>query len=177
MKRTSWLVSLAVLAPLVLSGCAATVALEPAADATNVDCAAVVVHLPSTVSDEPLRETNAQGTGAWGTPSSVLLKCGVDVPAPTAALPCVLVGSVYWLRDDTDAPNYAFTTYGRDPATTVYIDQDIVTAPGAALLELENAVSFSHTNGHECSSIEDSLNPDSTLVPTATPTPTPVPTN
>ena len=128
MKSLLALAALSVVTASLLSGCAATVALEPAADAVNTVCADMVVRLPDTVADDlDLRETNAQGTGAWGTPDSVLLRCGVEPPAPTSELPCVLVGSVYWLRDGTNAPNYVFTTYGREPATEVIVDSDVAT--------------------------------------------------
>ena len=109
---------------LLLTGCSAPVALEPAADAINPACAAVVVRLPETVSTLVSRETNAQGTGAWGTPASVILRCGVPVPAPTAALPCVTVEGIDWLRDDSNDPNFVFTTYGREPAVEVIVDAD-----------------------------------------------------
>jgi hypothetical protein len=155
-----------------LTGCAQTVALEPAADAKNEGCAEVMVRLPDTVSDLPLRETNAQGTGAWGSPASVLLRCGVEVPDPTSALPCVLVDDVYWLRDDSEAPNYIFTTYGREPATEVIVNRD-VTSPGPALFDLVGAVGAT-TEVSACTEIEDSLGAD-TVTPEATPTPTPAP--
>jgi hypothetical protein len=122
-----------------------------------------MVRLPEVVGELPLRETNAQGTGAWGSPTSaVLLRCGVDVPEPTSTLPCVLVDDVYWLRDDADAPNYVFTTYGREPATEVVVNRDVI-SPGAALFELVNAVGASSETG-ACTEIEDSL---------GAPTPTP----
>jgi hypothetical protein len=102
-----------------------------------------------------LRETNAQGTGAWGTPTAVILRCGVAEPAPTSTLPCVLVDDVYWLRDGTNAPSYVFTTYGRSPATEVIVDSNAV-SPGAALYDLVGAVSFTTETG-ACTEIEDSL--------------------
>jgi len=138
-----------------LTGCAQTVNLEPAADAQNKECAEVMVRLPDSVGDLALRETNSQGTGAWGSPASVLLRCGVAIPDRASTLPCVLVDDVYWLRDDTDAPNYVFTTYGRDPATEVVVDRDKV-SPGSALFELVKAVSVT-TETAQCTEIEDSL--------------------
>ncbi|MBH0023670.1 DUF3515 family protein [Salinibacterium sp. NSLL150] len=109
-----------------LGGCAAIVPLEPADDAANPTCADVIVRLPDTVAGLDKRETNAQGTGAWGTPANILLRCGVAVPDPTAELACVTApeDGIDWLRDDSDAPNYVFTSYGRDPAVQVIIDSD-----------------------------------------------------
>jgi hypothetical protein len=107
---------------LVLTGCAPTVALEPADDAASPACAEVTVRLPDTVAGLVSRETNAQATGAWGEPAGVILRCGVPSPAPTAVLPCVTVGGVDWLRDDANDPSFVFTTYGRTPAVEVIID-------------------------------------------------------
>lgn len=131
-----------VLAPLVLllAGCAQVVALEPAADAANPKCAAVVVRLPESVAGLESRETNAQGTGAWGEPAAVILRCGVPVPAPTASLPCITVDGIDWLRDDKDDPNFVFTTYGRDPAVEVIID-DRKASGLSTLTDLSSAVS------------------------------------
>ena len=153
--RAALPVSVAVLAVALLGGCTQAVALEPADDAINVGCAEIVVRLPDTVSDLDIRETNAQGTGAWGTPTAVILRCGVAEPAPTSTLPCVLVDDVYWLRDDTNAPSYVFTTYGRSPATEVIVDRDAV-SPGVALYDLVGAVSITTETG-ACTEIEDSL--------------------
>lgn len=178
MKPILPLVTLAVLTATVLSGCSSIVALEPAADAINPVCASVVVALPDTVVDLEKRETNAQGTGAYGSPTSVLLSCGVPVPDPTATLPCVLAGDVYWLRDGTDAPNYVFTTYGRDPAIQVVVQQKDGVSPGVVLYELQDAVGLSPEES-QCTEIEDSLGADvdtGTSTPTPTPTPTPAPT-
>jgi hypothetical protein len=130
------------LAPLLLllAGCAPVVALDPAADAANPKCADVIVQLPETVAGLESRETNAQGTGAWGQPASVILRCGVPVPAPTATLPCITVEGVDWLRDDSDDPNFVFTTYGRDPAVEVIVD-DRKASGLSTLSDLSSAVS------------------------------------
>jgi len=117
---------LAILVPmaLLLAGCAPTVALEPAPEATSTVCAEVSVRLPDTVAGLAKRLTNAQATGAWGEPASVILHCGVPSPAPTAELPCITVEGIDWLRDDKDDPNFIFTTYGREPAVEVIINGD-----------------------------------------------------
>jgi hypothetical protein len=98
----------------------------------------------------------------------VLLRCGVAIPDRASTLPCVLVEDVYWLRDDADAPNYVFTTYGRDPATEVIVNRD-VTSPGSALYDLVDAVGATAETA-ECTEIEDSLG-----APTPTETPEPAP--
>lgn len=106
-----------------LSGCAGTVSLSPAADANDPLCAEVSVRLPSTVDGFDRRWTDAQATGAWGDPVTVILACGVTVPGPST-LECQTVEGVDWLIDDSEAPRYRFTTYGRAPAVEVYLDYD-----------------------------------------------------
>lgn len=125
---------------VALAGCAAAVPMQPAADAVNPDCANVIVHLPGTVADQPERETNAQATGAWGDPAAVLLTCGVTVPGPTT-LPCLNINGVDWIEDDSEAPKYRYTTYGRDPATEVYIDSELVSG-STTLVDLADAVAY-----------------------------------
>lgn len=134
------LVALGTAALLVatLAGCTAAVALEPAADAADPGCAEVVVRLPEALGEQRLRETNAQGTGAWGEPATVLLRCGVEVPGPTTAQ-CVEVGGVDWIIDESDEPIFRFTSYGRTPATEVIVDYDKASA--SALIDLAGAIS------------------------------------
>lgn len=151
---------------VVLAGCAPVVALGPADDAKNTGCADVIVGLRNldTVAGLPARETDAQGTAAWGTPATVILRCGVPVPDPTSTLICYTVNGVDWLADDSDDPNFVFTTYGRDPAVEVIIDSDgdpDVDDDGvsgtAALGDLANAVSAIPATG-KCLSAEDVVN-------------------
>lgn len=155
MKPLLRLTALAVLAAVTLAGCAAPVALEPAADAVDPQCADVIVRLPDTLgTDLALRETNAQGTAAWGTPAAVILKCGVPIPDPTSSLQCVEADGIDWLRDDTDDPLFVFTTYGRSPAVQVIVDNEI--ASGAVLFELSSALQFT-TENSRCIGLEDAL--------------------
>ncbi|PJJ63669.1 DUF3515 family protein [Compostimonas suwonensis] len=134
------LVSLLAVAGLagVLTACAPTVALTAAPAANEPACASVTVALPETVAGQPSRETNAQATGAWGDPAAVLLHCGVAVPGPTTT-ECLSVNGVDWLADDTDAPSYRYTTYGRDPAVEVVVDSTVVSGT-TALIDLQSAV-------------------------------------
>jgi hypothetical protein len=116
----------ALLAPLLvlaLSGCTAAVALPAADDAADPACAQVIVALPDTVAGLDARETDAQGTGAWGNPAYVILRCGVEPPPPTAA-ECLTVDGIDWIRNDEKDPTFVFTTYGRTPAVDVAIDSD-----------------------------------------------------
>lgn len=118
------------LAALLLAGCAQPVALQPAEDATNAQCAEIIVRLPDAIGtgEDALteRDTNAQSTAAWGNPAAVIVRCGVPVPPPSTDQ-CVTVDGVDWLLSRQDDAIYVYTSYGRDPATEVVIDNDLVT--------------------------------------------------
>ncbi|MGO4691834.1 DUF3515 family protein [Glaciibacter sp. 2TAF33] len=161
------------LAGVALVGCTAAVPLQPATDAVSPICADVVVHLPPAVADQKERETNAQGTGAWGTPASVLLHCGVDAPGPTT-LPCVNINGIDWINDDSEAPKYRFTTYGRTPAVEVVVDSGTVSG-STVLADLTSAVALVPVTGTACTGIADLQLPgDAGSAPTTlAPTPSP----
>ena len=72
--RSFLVLGLAAAFALGASGCAPTLNLEPGPDANNPGCAEVVVRLPNQLGELPSRNTNAQGTGAWGEPASVILR-------------------------------------------------------------------------------------------------------
>jgi hypothetical protein len=152
---------------LGLSACAPAVPLDPAPDAANPACADVIVRLPDAIDANARRETDAQATGAWGNPAAVLLRCGVTVPGPSTLL-CVTLKGIDWLRDDSGAPDYVFTTYGRDPAVEVVVDGDVASGTNA-LIALSNAVGTIPAT-RACT------NPDDVLgVPEPTPSPTSIP--
>ena len=162
----------AALLPALLLGlvaCAPAVPFTVAQDATNPLCADVIVRLKSVpnIDNHARRETDAQGTAAWGNPAAILLRCGVKVPGPST-LQCATVGSVDWLRDDSNAPNYIFTTYGRDPAVEVIVNGDAASGT-EALKSLSNAVG-SIPATRACTNPDDVLN-----VPELTPSPAPSP--
>lgn len=113
--------ALLVVATAGLTGCTTTVDLDPADDANDPLCAEVTSNLPGTVSGQPRRWTDAQATGAWGEPAKVLLTCGVEPPGPTT-LRCEGVAGVDWIIDESDAPRFRVTTYGRTPAVEIYLD-------------------------------------------------------
>jgi hypothetical protein len=167
-----------------LTGCTgATVSLTPAAhDATNPKCATVIADLElntPTVSGMSPRITDTQGTAAWGTPASILLRCGVPVPDPTSNLPCVTVNGIDWLRKAHKDEVFVFTTYGRDPAVALTIDSSNVKADGnQALTDVANAVG-EIPQKHKCVSPESVLQdgePVNTPTPKSSATPTPTPT-
>ena len=137
---------------LALAGCAGIVPMQPAVDANNPACAPVIVRLPESVADQKKRETNAQATGAWGEPATILLHCGVEVPGPST-LPCVEVNGIDWIEDDSQKPTYRYTTFGRSPAVEVVLDSEKVSGT-TTLVDLAGAVEkIPATN--KCSDLSD----------------------
>jgi len=109
---------------LALAGCTPTISVTPAPGATATACAALVVRLPATLGSAAKRQTDSQGTAAWGDREAVQLQCGVAPPGPTTDA-CFTVGGVDWIRLDrgtgTDA-RVVLTTFGRTPATRLEVD-------------------------------------------------------
>lgn len=136
----------------LLSGCSSTVSLTPAKGANDPACAAVTVRLPDTVDGQQRQWTDAQATGAWGSPTSAVLTCGLEAPGPSTLI-CQSVDDVDWLIDDSEAPNYRFTTFGRTPAVEVYLDYDVVSARDV-LNALSSAVQQLPSDGRECTDAE-----------------------
>lgn len=116
---------------LGLAGCAGTVSLEAAEDANDPLCAEVTARLPDAIGELERRWTDAQATGAWGDPTGVILSCGVTPPGPTT-LQCVTFGGVDWIVDASELPMQRITTYGRTPATQLYVDTSRI-SPDAVL--------------------------------------------
>lgn len=124
---------------LLLAGCAPVVNLQAAEDANNPLCAEVSVRVPDTLGELEKRETNSQATAAWGEPTAVLMRCGLE-GVEVSTLPCVTAGDVDWLVDDAEAPTYRFISYARFPAVEVIVDSTL--ASGVSALEgLAQAVS------------------------------------
>ena len=160
---------LAPLLLLTLAACAPTVALQPAADATNPKCADVIVHLPTSVATYPIRQTDAQATSAWGNPASVLLRCGVPQTGPTADL-CYSVKGIDWVEDSSRKPTYVYTTFGRKPAVQVVIDSKLTDGQGTIILDaLADAVGEIKQKKHVCTTVIDPYK----NAPSPSPTPTP----
>ena len=128
----------ATLVAILLTGCAPTINVEAGVLANDPACAEIIVRLPSTVAGFEKRTTNAQATGAWGNPTAVILRCGLE-PVEVSALTCVTASDIDWLVDDSEAPSYRFISYGRSPATEVIVDSTQV-AGVTALDELSGAM-------------------------------------
>ncbi len=125
-------------AGLVLSGCSPAVDVAPAKDAANAGCAPMMVALPDSIGEAKLRKTNSQATAAWGDPSLVVLRCGVNVPGPTTDR-CVSVNGVDWVIKEGN-PVWTLTTFGREPATEILLDPNKISS-ATALAELASAAS------------------------------------
>ena len=139
---------LAVTIAATLAGCAGTVSMQPAAGSNDPACADVSVALPGTLDGQARRWTDAQATAAWGDPAAVLLNCGLDPLGPTT-LRCQTVNGVDWVIDETDAPKYRVTSFGRVPAVEVYLDNDVVSSADV-LVALSLLVSRLPADGSTC---------------------------
>ncbi|MBT2531670.1 DUF3515 domain-containing protein [Arthrobacter sp. ISL-48] len=115
-----------VVAALSLTACSPVVDVTAAKDAANPACAPMMVALPDAIGDSRLRKTNSQATAAWGDPSQVVLRCGVNVPGPTTDR-CVSVNGIDWVIKEGD-PVWTLTTFGRDPATEILMDPDKISS-------------------------------------------------
>ena len=123
-----------------LSGCNTTVSLDAGPDANNPGCAAITVRVPDTIDSFHRRYTNAQSTAAWGSPSSILMRCGVTPIGPTTK-PCVSVNNIDWvLVSDPEAETAVYITFGRNPATEVIIDHKQGASDAAVLPALAPAI-------------------------------------
>ena len=120
------LLAVATASAAALTACAPVVDVTPAKDSANAACAPMMVALPDSLGDAKLRKTNSQGTAAWGDPSLVILRCGVNVPGPTTDR-CVTVNGVDWVIKEGD-PVWTLTTFGREPATEILTDPDKISA-------------------------------------------------
>ena len=158
MTRSRLLLTLGVVgiaAAGALTGCAVDrLAARPRPDANDPACAEVSVRLPDDVDGQARRWTDAQATGAWGDPAAVILTCGVEPPGPST-LPCQSVDGVDWIIDDTEAPHYRVTTFGRVPAVELYLDNKVVSS-AEVLDRLSRIVGVLPTDGSVCTERGDS---------------------
>ena len=145
----------AVLLALPLAGCAPTVTMTPAPQATSVRCAGMIVRLPDDIAGAGRRSTDAQGTAAWGVPASVTLTCGVVTPEVTGT-PCQTVGGIDWLvasKRIQGTTRRVLTTYGRSPGTQVVVDAAQV-APDTVLEALSEPIAAAtRRTGQRCLSV------------------------
>ena len=134
-------------ATIALTGCTPTVGVPVAEYATEPVCASVVLDTPDELGVMDRLRTDAQATTAWGEPgAAVTLRCGVPMPPPTAAVPCLTVESsvedVDWLADEDEDGTWTFLTYGRDPAVEVKVPPEVTEDRSTSFIaDLNRAVS------------------------------------
>lgn len=124
--RAARMALIGALGALPLAACSPPVDVTAARDAANPACAPMMVALPDAIGDARLRKTNSQATAAWGEPSLVILRCGVNVPGPTTDR-CVTVNGIDWVIKEGD-PVWTLTTYGREPATEILMDPNKISS-------------------------------------------------
>ncbi|MCY0906219.1 DUF3515 family protein [Arthrobacter sp. H14-L1] len=107
---------------LTFTSRAPAVEIKAAADAANPECANLLAKLPNTVAGLNRQETSGRSTAVWGTPSGIVLRCGVRAPGPTTQT-CATVNGIDWLVNET-ADTITLTTYGRTPASEVLVRID-----------------------------------------------------
>ncbi|WP_296192969.1 DUF3515 family protein [uncultured Microbacterium sp.] len=151
-RSVATLTALALTATL-LGGCAGTVKLPAAENANDPACADIGVRYPAAVAGQDRRWTDAQSTAAWGSPTAVIVTCGVAVPGPTT-LPCQTFDGVDWVIDDSQAPRYLATTFNRTPAVQIYLDGDTVPASDV-MSTLSAIVSRLPANDAQCTNRVD----------------------
>lgn len=138
--RLALVAAVAVGAGALLSGCSTTVSMTPAAGSNDPLCAEVMVRLPATLSGQARQWTDAQATAAWGAPTAILFTCGGAEPGPTT-LRCEEVGGVDWVIDESDAPRFKVTTYGRSPAVELFFDTSTDDGTGVSSRAVLDAIS------------------------------------
>lgn len=133
------------------------VAMQPAVDANDPLCAEVIIRLPEEVAENKRRPTNAQSTGAWGSPTAVELVCGITPSGPTTDR-CVSVNGIDWVIDPTNKPVYRFEAYGRNPGLEVYVNSELVSGTDV-IMDLTAAVS-QLPQERNCLSVTDEISYD-----------------
>lgn len=121
---------------VLVTGCGSTAAVEAAPHAADPLCAEIMLSMPDSIADFDLRETTSQGTAAFGEPSAVVVRCGVEPPGPSPDH-CVNADGVDWLAVERE-DDWQLISYGRDPAIEVLLDVERV-ASSTAMVALAPA--------------------------------------
>lgn len=144
-------------AALSLSACAPAVLLRAAPYAADPICGQILLALRGDRFSFPERPVTAQSTMAWGTEdAAIVLRCGVEPPAPTTDR-CLGVTSsdgteIDWINPENDSeliPSHAdleigswtFITYGRAPAVEIVVPAALQIEPADVLQGVSLAVS------------------------------------
>ncbi|MFD5888661.1 DUF3515 family protein [Streptomyces sp. NPDC060334] len=108
--------------------------------ARTAPCSDVVARLPENLMGRGRDAVDGEGTAGWGA-RAVVLRCGVEPPAPTIDT-CVNVNGFDWVLDDARVKRdgaWVFTTYGREPAVEVAFARGSQPA-GDALVTINDAL-------------------------------------
>lgn len=116
-------------AMLGASACASTASVDPAPEAHDPACADVMLQLPENLGESRQRPTDSQGTSAWGEPSDVVLRCGVE-PIGATDEPCQRIDGVDWVFLEQE-DHYQAVTFGREPAVEVLLGLEAVSSATA----------------------------------------------
>ncbi|MEU6350227.1 DUF3515 family protein [Streptomyces sp. NPDC047072] len=100
-------------------------------------CARIAGGYPSGLGGERRESVSTPGVAVWGG-GAVVLRCGLEPPAPTVDA-CVDVDDVDWVWREKTGADRVLVTYGRNPAVEIRIS-DRVTAVDDVLVRLSAAV-------------------------------------
>ncbi|WP_016998321.1 DUF3515 domain-containing protein [Kocuria atrinae] len=141
---------------LLLAGCGSPVSVDGAPHNTDPACASAMLAMPETMGDLDQRATTSQGTTAYGDPSGVIVRCGVEPPAPTTD-PCTNVNGVDWLISEVEGQDnqWRAVSYGRSPAVEMLFDTSRVPS-STAIVEAGSAVAQIPQES-TCLSVSDTL--------------------
>ncbi|MFJ4969477.1 DUF3515 family protein [Streptomyces sp. NPDC088755] len=99
--------------------------------AKSAACEDLTDRYPDRLGGQALAFTDRPGVAVWGD-DAVVLRCGVELPAPTID-PCATVDGVDWVfrEDRSKDGGKVVVTYGRDPAVEVVVSDDVVAVDDA----------------------------------------------
>lgn len=117
--------------PLSISACTPAETVKAAPQATDPDCADVMLDLPKQLDGLDKRTTTSQATAAWGEPASIILRCGTKDIGATSD-PCTTVDGVDWISTEREDDRWTLTAYGRTPGIQVNLDTKKVSSSNVA---------------------------------------------
>lgn len=113
---------------------------EPGPFAGDPHCGLVLAGLPGRLLGKERDSVTGSGAASWGG-GAVVLRCGVEPPAPTTDT-CMDVNGTDWVLDEERAGRggpRVLTTYGRAPAVEIaFMEGDLLA--GDALVVIDRAV-------------------------------------
>ncbi len=113
--------------------------------------------LPEQVGEFEQRPTTSQATSAWGDPSAVILRCGVEPLMAPTRLPCVAPSGVDWVWVEHEE-HTQLISYGREPAVELLIEDEHVSE--STMMDVQVALSTPVSaieQTRECLAMEQAL--------------------